>query len=157
MKRALFLLIFPFLFSPMTPLLAQEKRTVIMPAGLQTGTHRPAVTQGNQLSQNYRVTLQASIDGNAIGKLSGLTCSPRFTMTGPFGATTNSPMVNLDATLEEQDGQVGLSYSLSLGMPNSKQPISASGKLLLKKGTPYKVLEAGGVTFTLSVTAESEE
>lgn len=124
---------------------------------------------------NYLLTFSALAEGKSLGELTMLTCSPQVSVAGPLdsGATPTSFMVA--GTLAEKDADLLFSYKIDFSYPvataaanpspnNNSLPLpgtgnrqyqqhSSQGMLRMKPGTAYEVLKAGGVVYSVTISA----
>lgn len=130
------------------------------------------------LSRNYRITFSGKSGETAIGELSALTCSKNILMDGPLDSSEAPTTFSITGTLEEKEGSLVLSYSLSYRVamvsgtqsPPPGQPPqpggyrsvqymnhSSQGALKMKPGQAYEILKAGGHTYSIIVAPEIDK
>lgn len=127
-------------------------------------------TSPETLSTNYQVTFSASSEGKPLGELSMLTCSTEVSVSGPLNSGMTPTSFTLTGSLTEKDGELLLRYGIGFSFPvttstlSSKpdaqqtvstiqyQQHSSQGMLRMKAGTPYEVLKAAGVVYTITIT-----
>ena len=121
------------------------------------------------LSTNYQITFSATSEGKQLGELSMLTCSPEVSVSGPLNSGTTPTTFTVTGSLTEKDGEllfrygIGFSFPVTTSTTSSKPdgPVSSSiqyqqhssqGMLRMKADTPYEVLKAAGVVYTITIT-----
>ncbi|GEP42221.1 hypothetical protein BGE01nite_15120 [Brevifollis gellanilyticus] len=147
------------------------------------GSQAPA--KPDTLSKNYLITFSTTTNGKPVGELTMLTCSPQVSVSGPLDSGPSPTSFGVAGELAEDEGLLLFTYNIDFSYPvvtavatgavappqavpapGFAQPMSASvqyqqhrsqGMLRMKIGTPYEVLKAAGVTYTVVISAPVEK
>lgn len=137
--------------------------------GRPTASAPSAPTSPDTLSTNYQITFSATSEGKTHGELSLLTCSPEVSVSGPLNSGTTPTSFTVTGALTEKEGELLFRYGIAFSFPITTSTISSKpdgpvaaniqyqqhssqGMLRMKVGTPYEVLKASGVVYTITIT-----
>lgn len=162
--------------APSAPVVPPVKRRALIAA---PNSQTPAAPE--TLSKNYLVTFSATANGKAVGELTMLTCSPQISVSGPLDSGPSPTTFGVAGELGEDEGLLLFTYNIDFsypvvtavvagaaappqavpapGNPRSMaanvqyQQHRSQGMLRMKVGTPYEVLKAAGVTYTVVISA----
>ena len=99
-----------------------------------------------------------------------LTCSPEVSVSGPLNSGTTPTSFTVTGSLTEKDSELLFRYGIGFSFPATTSSISSKpnappvasniqyqqhssqGMLRMKAGTPYEVLKAAGVVYTITIT-----
>ena len=147
-----------------------QNRLPVAPMSARPGfVSQTAPTPPEMLSTNYQVTFAATSEGKPLGELSMLTCSSEVSVSGPLNSGMTPTSFTVTGSLNEKDGEllfrygIGFNYPVTTSTISSKpdgavssnvqyQQHSSQGMLRMKAGTPYEVLKAAGVIYTITIT-----